>query len=136
MRLGPIRRASVSRPNSLTCLLREIVHTLLALPSSFPWHLLSLQLCKHHLSPLLIAQNLPLQTVSLTEMIFPRSFLFKQNQTTSFLNRTTHFISPLVTLVGMHPIHQILCRTQWPRVGNNIDSRDSRFVYGYVTLPL
>ena len=35
-----------------------------------------------------------------------------------------------------HPIHQNLCRTQWPRVGNNIYSRDNRFVYGYVTLPL
>ena len=27
-----------------------------------------------------------------------------------------------VTLVWIHPIHQILCRTQWSRVGNNIDS--------------
>ena len=39
-----IRRGCVSSPNSLTCigacLLREIVHTLLAAPSNFPWHLL------------------------------------------------------------------------------------------------
>ena len=41
-----------------------------------------------------------------------------------------------VTLVWIHPIHQNPCRTQWPRVGNNIDSRDNRFVYDYVTLPL
>ena len=41
-----------------------------------------------------------------------------------------------VTLVWIHPIHQNLCRTQWPRVGNDIDSRDNGFVYGYVTLPL
>ena len=41
-----------------------------------------------------------------------------------------------VTLLWIHPIHQNLCRTQWPRVGNEIDSRDNRFVYGYVTLPL
>ena len=39
-------------------------------------------------------------------------------------------------LVWIHLIHQNLCRTQWLRVGNNIDSRDNRFVYGYVTLPL
>ena len=41
-----------------------------------------------------------------------------------------------VAFVWIHPIHQNLCRTQWPRVSNNIDSRDSRFVYGYVTLSL
>ena len=41
-----------------------------------------------------------------------------------------------VTLSWIHPIHQNLCRSQWPRVGSNIDSRDDRFVYGYVTLPL
>ena len=40
-----------------------------------------------------------------------------------------------VTLVWIHPIHQNLCRAQWPRVGNNIDSRDNRLVYGYLTLP-
>ena len=40
------------------------------------------------------------------------------------------------TLVWIHPIHQNLCRTQWPRVGKNADSRDNRFVYSYVTLPL
>ena len=40
------------------------------------------------------------------------------------------------SLVWIHPIHQNLYRTQWSRVGNNVDSRDSRFVYGYVTLPL
>ena len=33
-----------------------------------------------------------------------------------------------VTLVWIHPIHQNLCRTQWPRVGNNIDSKDNWFV--------
>ena len=43
---------------------------------------------------------------------------------------------PEVTLVWIHPIHRNLHRTQWPRVGNNIDSRDNRFVYGYVTLSL
>ena len=31
-----------------------------------------------------------------------------------------------VTLVWIHPIHQNLYRTQWPRVGNNIDFRDNR----------
>ena len=41
-----------------------------------------------------------------------------------------------VTLMWIHPIHQNLCRAKWPRVGNNIDSGDSRFVSGYVTLPL
>ena len=40
-----------------------------------------------------------------------------------------------VTLVWIHPIHQNIYRTQWPRVGNNIDSRDNGFVYGYVSLP-
>ena len=40
-----------------------------------------------------------------------------------------------VTLLWIHPIHQHLCRTQWPRVGNNIGCRDNRFVYGYVTSP-
>ena len=30
-------------------------------------------------------------------------------------------------------MHQNLYRTQWPRVGNNVDYRDKRFVYGYVT---
>ena len=34
-----------------------------------------------------------------------------------------------VALVWIHPIHQNLCRTQLPRVGNNIDSRDNRFNY-------
>ena len=41
-----------------------------------------------------------------------------------------------VTLVWIHPIHQNLYRTQWPYVGNNIDFRDSRFVYVYMTLSL
>ena len=41
-----------------------------------------------------------------------------------------------VTLMWIHPIHQHLYRTQWPRVGKSIDSRDDGFVYGYVTLPL
>ena len=40
-----------------------------------------------------------------------------------------------VTSVWIHPIHQNLCRTQWPRVGNNIDSRDNRFVYGRLRDP-
>ena len=40
------------------------------------------------------------------------------------------------TLVWIHHIHHSLYRTQWPRVGNNKDPRDNRFVYGYVTLPL
>ena len=39
-----------------------------------------------------------------------------------------------VSLVWIHPIYQNLYRTQWPRVGNDIDSRDNWFVYGYVTL--
>ena len=30
----------------------------------------------------------------------------------------------------------VWCRTPWPRVGNNIDSRDNRLVYGNVALPL
>ena len=30
------------------------------------------------------------------------------------------------TLLWIHPIHQNLCRTQWPRVDNNIDSRDNQ----------
>ena len=38
-----------------------------------------------------------------------------------------------VTLVWIHPIHRNLCKTQWPRVGNNIDSRDNMFVYGFVS---
>ena len=33
----------------------------------------------------------------------------------------------------VHPIHRNLCSTQLLRVGNNIDSRDNRFVYGSVT---
>ena len=33
-------------------------------------------------------------------------------------------------------IHQSQCRTQWPRVGNNIDHGDNRFVYDYVTQSL
>ena len=36
-----------------------------------------------------------------------------------------------VTLEWIHPIHQNLCRTGWQRVGNNVDSRNNRFVYGY-----
>ena len=36
-----------------------------------------------------------------------------------------------VTLVWIHSIHKNLCRTQWSPVGNNIDFRDNRFVYGY-----
>ena len=38
----------------------------------------------------------------------------------------------------IHPILQNLnlCTTQWPRVGNNIDYRDNRFVEGYVSLPI
>ena len=31
---------------------------------------------------------------------------------------------------------KFLYRTQWLRVGNNMDSRDNRFDYAYVTLPL
>ena len=34
-----------------------------------------------------------------------------------------------VTFLWIHPIYQNLCRTQWPRVGNNIDYRDNRFAY-------
>ena len=34
-------------------------------------------------------------------------------------------------LLWIDPIHQNLHRTQRPRVGNNKDSRDNRFVYGY-----
>ena len=30
-----------------------------------------------------------------------------------------------VTSLWVHAIHQNLCRTQWPCVGNNIDSRDN-----------
>ena len=30
----------------------------------------------------------------------------------------------------IHPIRPNLCRAQWPRVGNNVDYRDIRFVYG------
>ena len=41
-----------------------------------------------------------------------------------------------ITYSWSHPIHQNLCRTQWAHVGSNIDYRDNRFVYGYVTLPL
>ena len=41
-----------------------------------------------------------------------------------------------VTFVWIHSIHQNVYRTQRPRVGNNIDSRDNKFVYGYVTLSL
>ena len=41
-----------------------------------------------------------------------------------------------VTLLWIHPIHKNLCRTQWPRVDNNIDYRDNRFVYGYVRKPI
>ena len=41
-----------------------------------------------------------------------------------------------VALLWIRPIHQNLCGTQWPRVGNNVDHRDNRFVYGYDTLPL
>ena len=39
-----------------------------------------------------------------------------------------------VAFFWIHPIHQNLCRTQWPRVGDNIYYRNNRFVYGYVTL--
>ena len=57
--LGPIRRARVSKPNSLTCiaacLLREMVHISPAVRSKLQWHLLSLQLCKHHLSHISVA---------------------------------------------------------------------------------
>ena len=28
-----------------------------------------------------------------------------------------------VTLLWIHPIHQNLCRIQWPRVGNNIEMK-------------
>ena len=31
-----------------------------------------------------------------------------------------------VTLMWIHPMHQNLYRTQWPRVGNNIDYRDNK----------
>ena len=41
-----------------------------------------------------------------------------------------------VTSLWIHPIHQNLCRTQWPRVHNNIDCSHNRFVYGYVILSL
>ena len=41
-----------------------------------------------------------------------------------------------VTLLWIHPIHQNLCKTQWSRVGENIDFRDNKFVYGYMTKPL
>ena len=41
-----------------------------------------------------------------------------------------------VTFLWIHPIHQNLCRTQWPRVDNNIDYRNNRFVYGYVFLSI
>ena len=41
-----------------------------------------------------------------------------------------------IPFLWIHPIHQNLCRTQWPRVGNNIDYRDNRFVYYYVIVPL
>ena len=41
-----------------------------------------------------------------------------------------------VTLLLIHPIHQNLYRIQWPRVDNNIDHRDNRLVYGYVSLSL
>ena len=40
------------------------------------------------------------------------------------------------TLVWIHSIHNDLYGTQWPRVGNNVNPRDNRFVYGYLTLPL
>ena len=69
----------------------------------------------------------------------------KVNTCTSYRNnRNTHMLYDCrdiggfleVTLVWIHPIHQNLNRTQWPRVDNNIDTRDNRFVYGYVTLPL
>ena len=36
-----------------------------------------------------------------------------------------------VTFLWIHPIHQNLCRMQLPRVDNNIDYRDNKFVYGY-----
>ena len=41
-----------------------------------------------------------------------------------------------VTLFWIHTIHQNLYRTQWPRVGNNVDYRDNTLVYGYATRPL
>ena len=33
-------------------------------------------------------------------------------------------------------IHQNLCRTQWLRVGNNVDFRDNRAFYGFMTQAL
>ena len=41
-----------------------------------------------------------------------------------------------VTILWIHTIHQNLHRAQWAGVGNNIDYRDNRFVYGYMTQPL
>ena len=40
-----------------------------------------------------------------------------------------------VPLVWIHPIHQNLCRRQWPKVGNNTYPRDTMFTYSYVTMP-
>ena len=37
---------------------------------------------------------------------------------------------------SLHPPKSVQNTMQWPRVSNNIDYRDNRFVYGYVTLLL
>ena len=63
------------------------------------------------------------------------SVISKMDSCTSYKNKpNTHMLYDCrdiggfleVTLLWIHPIHQNLCRTQWPRVGSNIDSRDYR----------
>ena len=41
-----------------------------------------------------------------------------------------------VTFLWIHPIYQNLYRTQWPRVGNNIDSRDFHFISSFIFIHL
>ena len=71
-----------------------------------------------------------------------KSVILKIDSCTSQRNkRNTHDCRDIggfleVILVWIHPIHKNLCRTQWPRVGNNMDSRDNSFIYDYRTLPL
>ena len=53
---------------------------------------------------------------------------WKRNTHMSYYYRATGgFLG--ITLLWIHPVHQNLCSTQWPRVGNNIDYRENGFVY-------